>query len=123
MDDGAFPMFTVGNLVAATRFYEQLGFAVNYEFPPDGEPVFVTMERGAATIGFGAGAAEEERYGLWVYVDDVDATCARLRAAGAEMVAEPEDQPWGERVARMRDPEGNLVYLGASTRAGNEAED
>ena len=50
---------------------------------------------------------------MWVYVDDVDATLDRLRAGGAAVVAEPEDQPWGERVARMRDPNGNLVYLGA----------
>ena len=50
----------------------------------------------------------------WVYVDDVDATLEALRASGATVVAEPEDQPWGERVARTRDPEGNLVYLGAA---------
>jgi lactoylglutathione lyase len=37
-----------------------------------------------------------------------------LVAAGAPIVAAPEDQPWGERVAQTRDPDGNLVYLGAA---------
>jgi lactoylglutathione lyase len=49
-----------------------------------------------------------------VYVDDVDIAFERLRASGAPVVAEPENQPWGERVARIRDPGGHLVYLGAA---------
>jgi lactoylglutathione lyase len=48
-----------------------------------------------------------------VYVADVDATLAGLRAAGVPVVGEPEDQPWGERLAGVRDPDGRLVYLGA----------
>ena len=58
---------------------------------------------------------EEDAFGYWVYVDDVDAEVERLRAARAPIVAEPEDQPWGERVARTRDPHGNLVYLAVAT--------
>jgi lactoylglutathione lyase len=115
MSDGAFPIITVHDLPAARRFYEELGFAQTYQFPPEGEPGFVTMARGTSSIGIGAGAAtNEDRFGFWVYVDDVDLTLERLRRAGAPIVAEPEDQPWGERVARIRDPEGNLVYLGAT---------
>ncbi|HJU52346.1 MAG TPA: VOC family protein, partial [Acidimicrobiia bacterium] len=55
----------------------------------------------------------EERFGYWVYVNDVDQVLGALRETGAPVVAEPEDQTWGERVARTRDPEGNLIYLGA----------
>jgi hypothetical protein len=36
------------------------------------------------------------------------------RAAGAPIVTESEDQPFGERMARTRDPGGNLVYLGSA---------
>jgi DNA-binding FrmR family transcriptional regulator len=35
-------------------------------------------------------------------------------AVRAEAVATPENRPWGERVASVRDPDGNLVHLGAS---------
>ena len=116
MVDRAFPIISVSDLPATRRFYEELGFAQTYQFPPEGEPGFVTMERGASSIGIGAGGAtDDDAFGYWVYVDDVDATVASVRASGVPVVAEPEDQPWGERVARVRDPAGNLVYLGAAT--------
>lgn len=115
MSDRAFPIFTVRDLPATRRFYEQLGFIQSYQFPPDGEPGFIMMERGASSIGIGAGGTVgEDRFGYWVYVEDVDAAFHTLRAAGATVVAEPENQPWGERVAQVRDPDGNLVYLGVT---------
>lgn len=46
-----------------------------------------------------------------MYVDDVDAAVARLRAAQVPIVLEPTEQPWGERVAYVSDPDGNLVML------------
>ena len=114
MSDRAFPIIAVVDLPATRAFYEALGFSQTYQFPPDGEPGFVTMTRGSSSIGIGAGGAtDQDRFGYWVYVDDVDATLEQLRASGAIVVAEPEDQPWGERVARIRDPDGILIYLGA----------
>ena len=44
---------------------------------------------------------------LMCYVDDVDAHHARAREAGATVVAEPEDQFYGDRVYRAVDPEGH----------------
>lgn len=38
---------------------------------------------------------------------DVDAHCARARAAGARIVAEPTDQFYGDRTYRAADPEGH----------------
>lgn len=114
MSDRAFPIIRVQDLPAVRGFYEKLGFSQTYQFPPEGEPGFVTMERGSSSIGIGAGEANDaDRFGLWVYVDDVDAALESLRAVGVVVVAPPEDQPWGERVAQTRDPNGNLVYLGA----------
>jgi lactoylglutathione lyase len=119
MSERAFPIITVQDLAATRAFYERLGFIQTYRFPPEGEPGFVTMERGSSSIGIGAGGGDGgeggeggDRFGYWVYVDDVDAALRDLAAAGAPVVAEPEDQPWGERVAQTRDPAGNLVYLG-----------
>lgn len=43
--------------------------------------------------------------------DDLDATFAKLQAAGAEVVSEPADQPWGVRDCAVRDPSGNLVRI------------
>ena len=115
MSDRAFPIITVGDLSATRAFYEHLGFSKAYQFPPEGEAGFVTMERGSSSIGIAAGGESDvDRFGYWVYVDDVDVALEALRASGAPVVAEPIDQPWGERVAQTRDPAGNLVYLGAA---------
>lgn len=41
--------------------------------------------------------------------DDVDATFERIQAAGAEVIQEPIDQPWGPRDCAFRDPAGNVL--------------
>ena len=39
------------------------------------------------------------------------ATFERARAAGAEILQEPTEQPWGVRDGALRDPSGNLVRI------------
>ncbi|MEU1395732.1 VOC family protein [Micromonospora zamorensis] len=48
-------------------------------------------------------------------VSDVDATTARARKAGAQVVDAPADQPWGERQAVLTDPDGHVLCLVAPT--------
>lgn len=48
---------------------------------------------------------------LYVYVDDVDAHFARAREAGAEIIEEPADQPYGDRRYGAVDPEGHRWYF------------
>ena len=50
--------------------------------------------------------------GIYIYVDDVDAHCARAKAAGAEIVRGPEDTDYGSREYTARDPEGHLWSFG-----------
>jgi catechol 2,3-dioxygenase-like lactoylglutathione lyase family enzyme len=49
--------------------------------------------------------------GVHFHTDDLDATFEKVRASGAEIVQEPEDQPWGVRDCAVRDPSGNLVRI------------
>jgi catechol 2,3-dioxygenase-like lactoylglutathione lyase family enzyme len=49
--------------------------------------------------------------GVHFHADDLDATFEKLRAAGAEIVQEPTQQPWGPRDCAVRDPSGNLVRI------------
>jgi catechol 2,3-dioxygenase-like lactoylglutathione lyase family enzyme len=49
--------------------------------------------------------------GVHFHSDDLDATFAKLQGAGAEIVQEPTDQPWGTRDMAVRDPSGNLVRV------------
>jgi catechol 2,3-dioxygenase-like lactoylglutathione lyase family enzyme len=49
--------------------------------------------------------------GVHFHSDDLDAGFEKLRAAGAEIVQEPTDQPWGTRDLAVRDPSGNMVRI------------
>jgi uncharacterized glyoxalase superfamily protein PhnB len=44
--------------------------------------------------------------------DDIDAHCERARAAGANILMEPETQFYGDRTYRARDPEGHIWTFG-----------
>lgn len=44
-------------------------------------------------------------------IPELDAVCATWVAQGGVVVDEPADQPWGERMAVVRDPDGHLVCL------------
>ena len=113
-----FPILATRDLAGSLGFYRDLlGGTVAYEFPgPDGEPAYVALDIGDAHLGIGGDPdlsdGPSARFSLWVYTGDCDAAVERLRAAGVTIVEEPADQPWGERVARVLDPDGNLVLIG-----------
>lgn len=50
---------------------------------------------------------------VYCRVDDADAHYDRARAAGATIIAEPADQPYGERVYRAIDCEGHRWLFGS----------
>jgi uncharacterized glyoxalase superfamily protein PhnB len=50
--------------------------------------------------------------GVIFRTSDVDAEFDRLVAAGAEVVQEPMDQPYGVRDCAVRDPFGNQIRIG-----------
>jgi lactoylglutathione lyase len=113
-----FPILTTRDLAAALGFYRDLlGGTVAYEFAgPDGEPAYVALDIGDSHIGIGRDPELSDgpsaRFSLWVYAADCDAAVERARSAGVPIAEEPADQPWGERVARVLDPDGNLVLIG-----------
>jgi predicted enzyme related to lactoylglutathione lyase len=47
--------------------------------------------------------------GVIFRTDDCDATFERIRGAGAEVLQEPIDQPYGVRDCAFRDPSGNML--------------
>lgn len=115
-----FPILSVRDLTAALRFYRDLlGASVTYEFPgPDGTPAYVGLGIGESSLGIGVDAAvgdvpRPRPIALWVYATSCDEAVERLRAAGVTVVEEPATQPWGERVARILDPDGNEVIIGS----------
>ena len=121
-------MLSAVDLAASIAFYRDLlGGRVVYRFPED-DPVFVTLALGDSELGIG-GVSEAPLHGQaqrpanghrvepCVYVEDVDEMVAAARAARAPVLVEPTDQPWGERIAYLGDPDGNLVMLTAEPGA------
>lgn len=55
----------------------------------------------------GVGARGATPSFLYVYVDDVDTTYRRALHAGAVSIEQPQDLPYGDRRAMVKDPCGN----------------
>jgi catechol 2,3-dioxygenase-like lactoylglutathione lyase family enzyme len=106
------------DLPATKRFYlEVFGLPVYYEDPNSavfkfGDTLINLLAVGeapeliapAAVASPDAGA----RFQFTLTVDDVDATCAELRARGVELLNGPIDRPWGIRTACFADPAGHV---------------
>lgn len=130
MADRAFPVIFAERVGATSGFYERLGFERHFQLPPDGEPGYVGLRRGGYELAvvstewprdnYGRGPGPGVRFEMFVYVDDVDAAVDRARAAGSEVLREPADMPWGERVGYVTDPEGNPVALASTAKPGSE---
>ena len=117
MFNDVFPIVMTPDMPRALGFYRDLlEGEIEYQFPPEGEPGYVGMNIGGGHLGIGlspeAAGAGEQRFALWVYADSCDDAVERLRGAGATVTEEPADQPWGERVARVLDPDGDVVIVG-----------
>ena len=48
---------------------------------------------------------------LYIYVDDAEEAFRRAVSAGAEVLEEPLDTPYGDRRAMVRDPFGNVFQI------------
>jgi lactoylglutathione lyase len=121
MQRKAFPVLYVADVRRSVEFYMLLGYEPTYQFPLEGDPHYVGLERGDSSLGLsdanwpeaqlGITVGTAPRFELFVYVDDVEAEVEIFRAAGHRVLQEPATMPWGERQAYLADPEGNPVAL------------
>jgi uncharacterized glyoxalase superfamily protein PhnB len=116
------PYLFYDDVERAARFMvEAFGFSLVFTSPdPAGGLAHAQLAHGSGLIMVGhagggglnlvrsAGALEALHAGVYVFVDDVDAHCERARAAGAKVMLEPGDQPWGDRMYCAVDPEGQF---------------
>ena len=123
----AFPIVYSDDLRRALSFYrDRLGFRVTLAVPEQGEPGFVALQLGdgpelaladvsdpkaAHAHGKRVRPVSGHGFELCVYADDVDAAVTELRAADVRVLTEPADQPSGERMAYVEDPDGNPVMV------------
>lgn len=125
----------------AARAIEWLSAAFGFEVRLKVEGEGGRVEHSELTFGDGlimvASAEKAEKYAfvrnprqaggntqnLFVYVDDVEAHCARARAAGARITAEPKvtdygEEYWSDRVYGCEDPGGHHWWFGERLRTG-----
>jgi uncharacterized glyoxalase superfamily protein PhnB len=91
---------------------------------PDGKVNHAEMKLGSGIVMMGCPGPDyrnpkqlgHRTQQLYVYVEDVDAHCARARAAGADIEQEPTDQFYGDRTYAAADPEGHHWYFAQHVR-------
>jgi len=124
------PYLFYAELERAVRFLEQaFGFAKIFEsLDSEGGLAHAQVAHGRCKVMLGkvgpglrpiasARSLSALHSGVYVYVDDVDAHCANARAAGAEILLQPGDQHWGDRMYCALDLEGQF-WMFAKRPAG-----
>lgn len=103
---------------ALAAFYQNVtgatpaGFADFMELKLGSTTLAICSERSVPKDNASAAVAAQNRSAIIEFeVEDVDAERARLADVVAHWVLEPTDQPWGNRSALLRDPDGNLINL------------
>ncbi len=121
-----FPNLRYRHPAAAIAWLEQaLGFARHFVAEEDGHIVHAQMRLGTTLLFLGPDHADD-RYGMHsplalngtgqgvcIVIDNgVDALCDKARAAGAVILTDPYDTPYGSREFTCRDPEGHIWSVG-----------
>lgn len=100
------------NLNQSVAFYEKV-FGWNIRRKESDRPSFDDAT-GNVSGAWVTDRATPSEPGLlpYIWVDDIDATLARVAAGGGEIVETQRlDSPGGEWIARFRDPAGNVIGL------------
>ncbi len=108
----------VENLETSRQFYEdKLGLTINsqdigfvdYKL---GETPLALFEKKSATAMFPSKYMRASGgVVIALQVDDVGKTCADLKAKGVEIFEGPKLTSWGQTVAYLHDPDGNIIEL------------
>ena len=116
-----FPSFKYQDAPAAIGWLERaFGFKKQgVHTGPGGTIAHAELTLGAGTIMLGSMALPDPvnpwadaSHGVYVYVPDADEHYTRAKAAGATIVREIADTPYGSREYTARDSEGNLWSFG-----------
>ena len=121
-------IFAVKDVARSVEFYEHvfgwprndwIDYSNYVELkPPEGGALGLYERKGYAGE---VGAEPVETNGrvspayLYVRVENVEASAARLAEAGARPLSPLSDRAWGERAAWFADPDGNVVAVAQST--------
>ena len=114
------PTIVTAALERMLAFYAGLlGARETERVPAEGPVFYVGLRIGDSDLGLvsddEAAGAPAGRILLSIDVPDVDVLLPRVEGLGGEITGGPTDMPWGQRVAHVKDPDGNAVNLTTST--------
>ncbi len=110
------PIVSTPDLPRLRAFYETvLGATQTLRVPAEGPEFFIHLRIGDTFLGVvqkdDAEIGAPVRIILSAEVDDVDALLPIVESAGGTAPSPPHDMPWGQRVAHVHDPDGNMLNL------------
>jgi predicted enzyme related to lactoylglutathione lyase len=110
------PVVVTNDLQRLLTFYTSLlGAEENMRYPEDGPLFYVGLSLGDSELGLSSDPSvvpgAPGRMLLSIDVPDVDAVLPRVAELGGEAPGGANDMPWGQRVAHIKDPDGNVVNL------------
>lgn len=101
----------VGDVLAAADHYvSQLGFSRGFSWGDP--PRMVGVNLGGVSLHLEQGTPSPAGCSVYFVVGDADALYEFQRASGADVVAAPEDRPYGMRDYRVRDRDGYELEFG-----------
>lgn len=106
-----------GDLDASEAFYRRLGFEVSSDY--GAYRILEDGSGGQVHLNHVAGWPEDiehNPFGLYLYVDDVDAVANQVRELIIE-AGDPSMKPWGTYEFAVSDPSGVLVRVGRRTKS------
>jgi predicted enzyme related to lactoylglutathione lyase len=110
------PIIVTPDLDRLLAFYTALlGAKENSRYPDDGAVFSVGLVLGDAELNLVINpdieAGSPGRVLLSIEVPEVDPLLERVTALGGHVRGPANDMPWGQRVAHISDPDGNVVNL------------
>jgi predicted enzyme related to lactoylglutathione lyase len=111
-------VIAVPDLARSAAFYRHvLGFA-EHDMGDPGWRMFVKdgcrIMAGCCPDALPARDLGDHSYFAYLVVDDVDAYCAQVTAAGAELIKPLRSEPWRMREFGIRTVDGHRVMIGAA---------
>ena len=98
------------NYERSVEFYKRLGLKQIVDNPPD----YARFEM-AGGVTFSVQVDPEEKIiattAVYLECDDLDERVEQLARSGIPFEHGPRNQPWMWREARLRDPDGNIIFL------------
>jgi len=110
----------VRDVAASVEFYERAFGLPRRLLHQSGQ--YAELETGATALAFAShelaaesagelGRKEPAGFEICLVDEDVEAAYTHAVEAGGEPVSAPEEKPWGQHTACVRDPDGTLIEI------------